>query len=141
MSDAEASTPKPPLSRWIRMTALTVIALSQLFLIANSQDPLRLNVGDPWSEANVLSSLPYVKQYGFFKTSFTDVLDVGPLREESYRYTHYPPLSEIIYGAIHKFLGVDSLGTLRLFAIAFSALAMWLLFCYVRRLYDEGVAL
>jgi hypothetical protein len=121
--------------------ALGVIAVSHLFLLGHSQEPLRLNVGDPWSEANVLTSLKYVEQYGFAQTSFTDILDVGPLTDESYRYTHYPPLSEIIYGAIHKYLGVSTLGHLRLFAIGFSALAMWLLFGYVRRLFDDTIAL
>ncbi len=140
MSNGNLETPRP-LSPWIRISALAVIAISHLFLFATSQDPLRLNVGDPWSEANVLSSLPYVKQYGFLETSFTDILDVGPLTEESYRYTHYPPLSEIFYGAVHKYLGFDSIQQLRPFAICFSALAMWLLFCYVRRIYDDAVAL
>jgi len=129
------------LPRAIKFWALAVIAASHLFLLATSQDPLRLNVGDPWSEANVLSSLPYVKEHGFLATSFTDILDVGPLTEESYRYTHYPPLSEIIYGAIYKFFGLGTIGPLRVFAMAFSALGMWLLFCFVRRLYDDGVAL
>jgi hypothetical protein len=140
MSDGNLEPPTP-LARWIRNMALAVIAMSHLFLLANSQDPLRLNVGDPWSEANVLTSLPYVKHYGFLETSFTDILDVGPLTEESYRYIHYPPLSEIFYGAVHKYLGFDSIGELRPFAIGFSALAMWLLFLYVRRLYDDRVAL
>jgi hypothetical protein len=129
MSDGKLETPRP-LPRWMRHMALVVIAMSHLFLLANSQDPLRLNVGDPWSEAN-----------GFLETSFTDILDVGPLTEESYRYIHYPPLSEIIYGAVHKYLGFGTIGELRVFAIGFSALAMWLLFLYVRRLYDERVAL
>ncbi len=140
MSDGNLEPPTP-LARWIRNMALAVIAMSHLFLLANSQDPLRLNVGDPWSEANVLTSLPYVKHYGFLETSVTDILDVGPLTEESYRYIHYPPLSEIFYGAVHKYLGFDSIGELRPFAIGFSALAMWLLFLYVRRLYDDRVAL
>ncbi|MDB4962316.1 MAG: hypothetical protein JWP01_2315 [Myxococcales bacterium] len=131
-----------PLPRTLRIAAYVVIAVSHLFLLAHSQEPLRLNVGDPWSEANVLSSMQYVREYGFLETSFTDILDVGPLTNDSYRYTHYPPLSEIIYGAISKYTGITTIGPLRLFAIAFSALAMFLLFHYVRRLYeDEAVAL
>lgn len=124
-----------------RIAALVVIALAQLFLLLHSQEPLRLNVGDPWSDANVLTTLPYVEQYGFRETSFTDVMDVGPLTHESYRYTHYPPLAEIFYGAVHAYLGVDSIGTMRLFAIAFSALALAMLYQYVRRLYDARIAL
>ncbi len=141
MSTEDRPAPARTLPRAVRWWALAIIVAFHLFLLGTSQDPLRLNVGDPWSEANVLSSLPYVKEYGFGATSFTDILDVGPLTFESYRYTHYPPLSEIMYGALHAYAGVDSLGTMRLFAIGFSALAMWLLFSYVRRLFDDGVAL
>ena len=126
--------------RSLKLAALLVIALSFGYLLKHSQEPLRLNIGDPWSDANVLSSLPYVRDYGFLETSFTDILDVGPLTQESYRYTHYPPLAEILYGTLHGYLGVDSIGTMRLFSIAFSALAMWFLFLYVRRTYDEPVA-
>jgi hypothetical protein len=82
-----------------------------------------------------------VKQYGFLATSFTDILDVGPLTEQSYRYTHYPPLSEIIYGTLGKYLHISAIGTYRLFAIGFSAMAMWFLFRYVRRIYGEATGL
>ena len=130
-----------PLPRPVRYAAMAVIAVCHLYLLAHSQEPLRLNVGDPWSDANVLTAIKYTKQYGFLETSFTDVLDVGPLTQESYRYTHYPPLAEIIYGAAHRYLGMDSIGSFRLIAIGFSALAMGLLFLYVRRLYGESIAL
>jgi hypothetical protein len=112
-----------------------------VYLFAHSQEPLRLDIGDPWSDANVLCSINYVKDYGFMKTSFTDVLDVGPLTRDSYHYTHYPPLAEITYGAIGKYLGVDSIGIYRLFALTFSAAAMWFLFLYARRMYGDTVAL
>ncbi|HWU87820.1 MAG TPA: glycosyltransferase family 39 protein [Kofleriaceae bacterium] len=112
-----------------------------MYLLAHAREPLRLNIGDPWSEANVLTSIKYVKQYGFLETSFTDILDVGPLTADSYRYVHYPPLAEITYGAIGKFLGVSDIATFRLFAIFFSGLAMWLLFQYARRMYSDPVAL
>jgi hypothetical protein len=116
------------------------IAIAFLYLLVHAREPLRLNLGDPWSDANVLTSINYVKSDGFLATSFTDVLDVGPLTADSYRYIHYPPLSEIFYGAVGKYLGVSDIGTFRLFALMFSGLAMWLLFSYVRRLYADRVA-
>ena len=117
------------------------IAIAFAYLLWHAREPLRMNIGDPWSDANVLSSINYVKSDGFLATSFTDILDVGPLTAESYRYIHYPPLAEIFYGAVGKYLGVSDIGTFRLFGLAFSSLAMWLLYCYVRRLYTERVAL
>jgi hypothetical protein len=124
-----------------RILILGCIALGFAVLLAHAGEPIRLNLGDPWSEANVLTSIKYVNQYGFLATSFTDILDVGPLTADSYRYIHYPPLSEIIYGALSKYLGVDDITTFRWFAIGFSGLAMWLLYHYVRRLHGDRVAL
>jgi hypothetical protein len=127
--------------RRLRGLLLGAIAIAFAYLLWHAREPLRLNIGDPWSDANVLTSINYVKSDGFLATSFTDILDVGPLTKDSYRYIHYPPLSEIFYGAVGKYLGVSDIGTFRLFAFAFSALAMWLLFSYVRRLYSHRVAL
>jgi hypothetical protein len=129
------------MTRSLRGLLLGVIAIAFLYLLAHAREPLRLNVGDPWSDANVLTSINYVKSDGFLATSFTDILDVGPLTADSYRYIHYPPLSEIFYGAVGKYLGVSDIGTFRLFAIAFSVLAMCLLYGYVRALYSDRVAL
>lgn len=130
-----------PMSRSLRALLLGSIVIAYAYLIWHAREPLRLNVGDPWSDANVLSSINYVKSDGFLATSFTDILDVGPLTADSYRYIHYPPFSEIIYGAIGKYLGVSDIGTFRLFGLSFSLLAMWLLFSYVRRLYTDRIAL
>jgi hypothetical protein len=127
--------------RWLRRLLLGSIAACQVYLFAHAREPLRLDIGDPWSDANVLTSINYVKQYGFLETSFTDVLDVGPLTKYSYHYTHYPPLAEITYGAIGKYLGVEAPGTYRLFALVFSAAAMWFLFLWSRRMWGETVAL
>lgn len=127
--------------RSLRVFLLGSISIAFLYLLVHAREPLRLNVGDPWSDANVLSSINYVKSDGFLATSFTDILDVGPLTADSYRYIHYPPLAEIIYGAVGKFLGVSDIGTFRLFGLMFSGLAMWLLFSYVRRLYSDRIAL
>jgi hypothetical protein len=127
--------------RSLRGLLLGSMVLAFVYLLVHAREPLRLNIGDPWSDANVLSSINYVKSDGFLATSFTDILDVGPLTEDSYRYIHYPPLAEIFYGAVGKFLGASDIGTFRLFGLMFSGLAMWLLFSYVRRLYNDRVAL
>jgi len=127
--------------RALRVFLLGCIAITFAYLLLHAREPLRLNIGDPWSDANVLSSIKYVKQYGFLETSFTDILDVGPLTADSYRYIHYPPLAEIFYGATAKYLGVSDIGTFRLFGLAFSALAMFLLFQYVRRMWSAAVGL
>ena len=117
------------------------MAIAFVYLLVHAREPLRLNLGDPWSDANVLSSINYVKSDGFLATSFVDILDVGPLTADSYRYIHYPPLAEIIYGSLGRYLGISDIGTFRLFALMFSAMAMWLLFSYVRRLYTDRIAL
>jgi hypothetical protein len=129
------------MSSRLRGLLLAWIAACQVYLFAHSQEPLRLDIGDPWSDANVLCSINYVKEYGFLETSFTDVLDVGPLTKDSYHYTHYPPLAEITYGAIGKYLGVSTIGIYRLFALLFSAGAMAMFFLYTRRMYGETIAL
>lgn len=125
----------------MRLLLLAWIAACQAFLFAHSQEPLRLDIGDPWSDANVLCSINYVRDHGFLATSFTDVLDVGPLTQESYRYTHYPPLAEIVYGTLGGYLGVSSIGTYRIVALLFSAAAMLFLFLYARRMWSEKIAL
>ncbi len=129
------------MSRFLRVFLLGCIAVTFAYLLLHSRESLRLNIGDPWSDANVLSSINYVKEYGFLTTSFTDILDVGPLTADSYRYIHYPPLSEIIYGAVGRYLGASDIATFRLFGLGFSALAMWLLFGYVRRMWNDTIAL
>lgn len=131
----------PDMSRPLRFLLLGSMAIALGYLLVHAREPLRLNIGDPWSDANVLTSINYVKSHGFLATSFTDILDVGPLTADSYRYIHYPPLSEIFYGAVGKYLGVSDIGTFRLFGLAFSTLAMWLLYSYVRRLYTPRIAL
>lgn len=117
------------MSRSLRGLLLGSIAIAFLYLLVHAREPLRLNVGDASSDANVLTSINHVKSDGFLAT---DILDIGP---------RYPPLSEIFYGAVGKFLGVSDIGTFRLFGLVFSGLAMWLLFGYVRRLYDDRIAL
>jgi hypothetical protein len=117
------------------------IAIAFLYLLVHAREPLRLNVGDPWSDADVLTSVDHVKSDGLLATSFTEVADVGPLTADSYRDITAPPLSVMFYGAVGKLLGAGDIATFRLFGLMVSGLAMWLLFSYVRRLYTDHVAL
>ena len=115
------------MSRKLQALLLGSLAIAFVYLLVHAREPLRL--------------IKYVKAYGFLETSFTDILDVGPLTADSYRYIHYPPLAEIFYGAVGKYLGVGDIGTFRLFGLTFSALAMVLLFAYARRMYTDRIAL
>ena len=101
------------MSRSLRGLLLGSIAIAFVYLVVHAREPLRLNIGDPWSDANVLTSINHVKSDGFLA----------------------------FYGVVGKYLGVSDIGTLRLFGLMFSSLAMWLLFSYVRRLYSDRVAL
>jgi len=122
--------------RLLRIYLLACIAVAFAYLLLHAREPLRLGVGDPWSDADILSSVEYVGQYGFS----TDVVDVDPLISDSYHPIHDPPLAEILYDAMGK-LGVRDVGTLRLFALGFSMLGVWLLFQYARRIWGNTVAL
>ncbi len=132
--------PAPKHEKAYVRVAFSVAVLTLGYWFARAFEPLRLNWGDPWSDANVLTTLNYSYRDGFLKTSFTDVLDVGPLTEESYRYTHYPPLAEIFYGTVHKVVGEVDIGVYRLFAIAFSGLALFALFRFTRRVWNTRIA-
>lgn len=121
--------------RLLRLYLVGCIAITFGYLVLHVREPLRLNVGDPWSDANVLASVDYVKQYGFT----AEHVDHDPLISDPYHPTHYPPLAEIAYGVLGK-LGVGDIATFRMFALACSALAMWLLFHYARRIWGDPVA-
>ncbi len=116
--------------RFLRIYLLGCIAISFAYLVLHAREPLRLNVGDPWSDANVMSSVEYVKQHGF----------TPPQISETYSPTHDPPLAMVIYGKLGK-LGVSDIGTFRLIALAFSMLWTWLVFLYGRRIWGDTVAL
>lgn len=123
-----------------RAVAVFVGCAVMVWLLQAAFEPLRLNWGDPWSDANVLTTLEYSAKYGFWKTSFTDVLDIGPLTAESYRYTHYPPLAEIFYGLVRKVAGKADIGVYRVFAIAFSGAALYAVHAYVARVFGALAA-
>lgn len=122
--------------RLLRFYLLGCIAFAFGYLLLHAHEPLRLNVGDPWADASVVSSVEHIKQYGFI----ADTMDFDPVIADAYRPTHWPPLTEIVYGAMAK-LGVSDIGGFRLFALAMSGLAMWLLFSYARKIWGDTVAL
>ncbi|HEX2689731.1 MAG TPA: glycosyltransferase family 39 protein [Kofleriaceae bacterium] len=111
-----------------------------LYLVISAFEPFRTNWGDPWSDGNAMTAGRYFARDGFWKTAFTPILDVGPLGNDSLRYTHYPPLPDLVAGVIQKAIGSGHLAIHRLFAIAFSAIGLALLFKYLRALWGEGLA-
>lgn len=74
------------------------ITLGFVYLVSHAREPLRLNLGDPRSDASALS-------------------------------------------AVRELVGVSDITAFRLCSLAWSALGMWLLFCYARQLYSARVAL
>lgn len=134
---AAPATPRQRVFAWI------AIGISFAYLFLSASEPLRLNWGDPWSDANVLTALNYSSKYGFLGTSFIDVLDIGPLTEKSYRYTHYPPLAEIFYGTVRKIAGGKPLdiSVYRYFAVFFSFGGLYAFYKYVSRLWGERLGL
>lgn len=132
----------PSASRGQRVVLLVAVAVVFAYLLVSAREPLRLNWGDPWSDANVLTALNYSSKYGFLATSFTDILDIGPLTKDSYRYTHYPPFAEIFYGCVRKIAGGEALDitVYRLFAIAFAGIGLHAFHRYVRDTWGGALA-
>jgi hypothetical protein len=98
--------------RSFRRYLLGCVAITFAYLLWHAFEPLRLDIGDPWSDAELVSS--------------HDVLAASPL-------------SSIVYAAIAK-LGVSDVSVFRLFALVFSALGTVALFQYLRRMWSESVA-
>jgi hypothetical protein len=122
--------------RLLRIYLLACIALAFGYLVRHAGEPLRLNVGDAWTDANVVSSIELVEQHGFARDTANDPLGVDPFRP-----IHDPPLAELFYGAVGKLFGTHEITVFRILAIAFSALAAWLLYQYARRMWNDSVAL
>ena len=116
--------------RFLRIYLLGCIAISFAYLVLHAREPLRLNVGDPWADANVMSSVEYLLQHGF----------TPPQISETYNPPHDPPRAIILYVELGK-LGVRDIGTLRMIALAFSMLWTWFVFLYARRIWGDTVAL
>ncbi|HVV83032.1 MAG TPA: glycosyltransferase family 39 protein [Kofleriaceae bacterium] len=129
-----------PSARTLRIGFALGLALVAAYLIAGAFEPFRTNWGDPWSDGNAMTAGRYFAEDGFVKTAFTPVLDVGPLDADSLRYTHYPPLPDLVAGVVQKAIGPDHLAVHRLLAIGWSALALLCFFRVVRRLWTEPIA-
>lgn len=126
--------------RRLRLAFQLCLGVVGLYLMISAFEPFRTNWGDPWSDGNAMTSGRYFARDGFVKTAFTPILDVGPLGQDSLRYTHYPPLPDLVAGVIQKAIGPDHLEIHRLLAIAFSALGLMFIFKYLHALWGEGVA-
>ena len=126
--------------RAFRPYLLGCLAITFAYLLLHVREPLRLSVGDPASEAEVLSSVRYVAQNGFRGAGVNDIADIDPLVGDSYHPIHYPPLGEVFYSLTGK-LGVTDIGTFRVFALAFSMVGLLLFFAYARRMWTDKIAL
>jgi hypothetical protein len=77
---------------------------------------------------------------GFFRLAFTPVLDVGPLTSDSLRYTHYPPLPDIVNGLIQKLIREPDIAVFRLVAIGLSALGTLAFYRWISNVWGNRVA-
>jgi hypothetical protein len=117
-----------------------VAGLALLFLVATIAQPLRVNWGDPWSDCNAQNAGHFFAEYGWAKTALTPVLDIEPLTPESLRYTHYPPLPDIINGLQREFYGNADISVFRILAVGLSALSLLLFFRWVKSLWGASAA-
>lgn len=124
----------------LRVGLVLCLAAVALYLIIAAFEPFRSNWGDPWSDGNAMTSGRYFAHDGFIATRFTPILDVGPLGPTSLRYTHYPPLPDIVNGLVQCAIGGGHLAAHRLFAILLSALALVMFFRYAAALWGAAVA-
>ncbi len=122
------------------LVALLGFGFAAIFLLATRGDPVRLNWGDPWSDGNAMTSGRYFADEGFVRAAMTPVLDVGPLGPTSLRYTHYPPLPDLVNGAQQALFGFDSIAQFRWLAVLLSLVGLLLFWRYTRRITGAGVA-
>jgi hypothetical protein len=115
-----------------------------VYLFATRGQPLRLNWGDPWSDSHIQQHGRYFAEYGFVHNAFIAVTDVGPLRPDSLKYTHYPPLPDIIIGLEKRYLGASDISTHRFFADLFTLASVYFFYRWVYVLFGRitaGVAI
>lgn len=123
-----------------RGVAILGILAAAIFLLSTRTEPLRANWGDPWSDGNAITSGRYFAEDGFVATGMTPILDVGPLDENSLRYTHYPPLPDLVNGAQRALFGPMTIPQFRILADLLSILSLVFFYRFVRRLVAPGVA-
>lgn len=129
-----------PVERVLRAGFIACLAAVGLYLAVSAFEPFRTNWGDPWSDGNAMTAGRYFAEDGFFATAFTPILDVGSLGPDSLRYTHYPPLPDLVAGVVQKVIGSGHLGIHRLLALLWSAIALLLFFRYITALFDQSIA-
>lgn len=106
--------------RQLRIYLLACIGLAFGYLVLHIGEPLRLSVGDPWTDASVVSAIANLEPVATRDPSSVPV---------------------IVYGALSSLLGTHEIAVFRVFALVFSALAAWLLFHWVRRVWNDTVAI
>lgn len=117
-----------------------VAALAAGFLAFTIAEPLRMNWGDPWTDCNALITGHFFDKYGFLKLAFTPIIDIEPLNNESLRYTHYPPLPDIMNGVQQRIHGELDLSYFRAPAIVLSLYGLLLLHRYVAIIWGRTAA-
>lgn len=115
-------------------------ALSSLFLVATIGQPLRINWGDPWSDSNAQNAGHFFVKYGWAKTAVTPILDIEPLTPDSLRYTHYPPLPDILNGLQRELFGTNDISGFRITAVGLSVLSLYLFYRWVLGLWGTTAA-
>lgn len=110
------------------------------YLLWTRTEPLRINWGDPWSDCNVQTSGRYFAKYGFIRNAFTPIIDVGPLDAGSTRYTHYPPLPDLVNGVQQRLFGESDIATYRILADVLTLAGLYFFYRWVRALWGGLVA-
>jgi len=115
-----------------------------VYLFSTRTQPLRLNWGDPWSDSHIQQHGRYFAEYGFIHNAFIAVTDVGPLRPDSLKYTHYPPLPDIINGLEQRVFGPSDISLHRFFADLFTLGSLYFFYRWAYVLFGRitaGVAI
>lgn len=130
----------PTRERGLRAGFVACLVVVAAYLVISAFEPFRTNWGDPWSDGNAMTAGRYFATEGFIETAFTPILDVGPIDADSLRYTHYPPLPDLVAGAVQTLIGPDHLTVHRLLALVWSAIALLLFHRYISALLGRAVA-
>jgi hypothetical protein len=116
---------------WLARASALITAAAVLYLVGTVGDPLRMNWGDPWSDCNIQLSGRVFARDGFLKNSFDPTIDLDPLPAHPLRYTHNPPLPDIVNGLEQTILGPRDITVYRIFALALTFSALAFLYLYV----------
>lgn len=123
-----------------RLVCVAGAAAAVVFLVTTIGEPLRTNWGDPWSDANVQTSGKFFARDGFVRLAFTPTIDIDPLGPQPLRYTHYPPLPDLVNGFQQWLFGPRDISFYRVFALALSFGALFFFFRFVRNVWGPATA-